>query len=76
MAETEFELISKVKQGDRHSMEVIYQTHVEAASGWHIRSLMIGPLPRMRCRKRLFKHSGPSGHSRMGWLLNHGFLGS
>ncbi|HKM17210.1 MAG TPA: sigma factor, partial [Limnochordia bacterium] len=31
MAETEFELISKVKQGDRHSMEVIYQTHVEAA---------------------------------------------
>jgi len=31
MAENEFELISKIKQGDRHSMEAIFQTHVEAA---------------------------------------------
>ncbi len=31
MAETEFELISRIKQGDRRAMEAIFQTHVEAA---------------------------------------------
>lgn len=31
MAEHEFELISKIKQGDRRAMEAIFQTHVEAA---------------------------------------------
>ena len=29
MAVNEFELISKIKEGDRHSMSIIFQTHVD-----------------------------------------------
>ena len=31
MAVNEFELISKIKEGDRHSMSIIFKPHVDAA---------------------------------------------